>query len=64
MDNGTGNRGEAWVQLIREVIASWPLVFRTAVLMLTFSPVAAAVTLVQARRFGTATRAASDPWSW
>jgi hypothetical protein len=46
VDNGTGGRGEAWVQLIREVIASWPLVLRAAVLMLAFSPVAVAVGLV------------------
>ncbi|MCA1707045.1 MAG: hypothetical protein LC808_28775 [Actinobacteria bacterium] len=37
---------EAWVQLIREIITSWPLVLRTAVLVLACSPVAVAVALV------------------
>jgi len=45
MDNGTG-RDEAWVQLVREIIGSWPLVLRAAVLVLACTPVAAVVTLV------------------
>lgn len=45
MDNSSG-QGEAWVQLIREIVGSWPLVLRAAVLVLACTPVAAVVTLV------------------
>lgn len=45
MGNSSG-RDMAWVQLIREIIGSWPLVLRAAVLVLACTPVAAVVTLV------------------
>jgi hypothetical protein len=45
MDNSTG-RDEAWVQLVREIIGSWPRVLRAAVLVLACTPVAAVVMLV------------------
>lgn len=45
MNNGTG-RGDAWVQLIREVITSWRLLIGAAVLVLVCTPAAVAVALV------------------
>lgn len=45
MDNGNC-RDEAWVQLIREVIASWRLLLGAVVLLLACAPVAVAVVLL------------------
>jgi hypothetical protein len=45
MDNDSG-QSESWVRLIREVIASWPLVFRAVVLLLASTPVAVGVAAV------------------
>ena len=45
MDNNS-KQGEAWVQLIREVIASWPLVLRVMVLMLACTPAVIMTVLV------------------
>ena len=45
MNNGTG-RGEQWVQLIREVIASWRLLLGAIVLVLACTPLAAGVVML------------------
>jgi hypothetical protein len=45
MDESTG-RGEAWAQLIREIIASWRLLLGAVVLVLACAPVAIVVILV------------------
>lgn len=45
MDNGNC-RDQAWVQLIREVIASWRLLLGAVVLLLACAPIAVAVVLL------------------
>jgi hypothetical protein len=45
MDN-SNCRDQAWVQLIREVIASWRLLLGAAVLVLVCTPAAVALALV------------------
>lgn len=45
MDNGNCH-DQAWVQLIREIIASWRLLLGAVVLLLACAPVAVAVVLL------------------
>ena len=45
MNNDTGP-DQAWVQLIREVIASWPLLLGAVVLVLVSTPAVVAVAVV------------------
>lgn len=45
MGNDSG-LGAEWIQLIREIIGSWPLVLRAVVLLLACTPAAVVVTLV------------------
>jgi len=45
MGNATG-RDEAWIQLVKDIIGSWLLVFRTAALVLACSPVVILVILL------------------